>query len=309
MITSFKDFIFEELLNEEFENEKCRIIFELFEWLENYDYGKVLNEDDEKIDKINTNNKINDKPEANYDDKKVKKENDAKRAEKWYDELVDTVKTGNQSKNFSNYKKSNSVIIGHIYAFRYDPKHKDKLIFFDNNPLVLAFEYKQTKGGTGFLGVNLHFLPRYQRIPAIQYFINKSKESVMKKGEVNVDYTKDIKNNPKYKYLYYCIRHYLMNRVVGSFYVVPQEDYLKISNLYSGKYMGMSENEIVNYIKNQQVIKLTKSINRKKLQDKKDAQNKKRREQLATKRKQEKSYKFDTDKKIKETEKITGIIK
>jgi hypothetical protein len=71
----------------------------------------------------------------------------------------------------------------------------------------------------------------------------------------------------------------------------------------------MSENEIVNYIKNQQVIKLTKSINRKKLQDKKDAQNKKRREQLATKRKQEKSYKFDTDKKIKETEKITGIIK
>ena len=46
-------------------------------------------------------------------------------------------------------------LLGSMYMFYYDPKHKEELPYYDRFPLI--FPYKKVKGG--FMGLNLHYLP------------------------------------------------------------------------------------------------------------------------------------------------------
>lgn len=54
----------------------------------------------------------------------------------------------------------NKPILGKMYLFKYDPKHKKTLPFYDTNPLVIPIGYYDD----GFLGLNLHYLPPKLRI-------------------------------------------------------------------------------------------------------------------------------------------------
>lgn len=45
--------------------------------------------------------------------------------------------------------------IGEIVLFKYDPKTKSKLPYYDENPLVLITSFN----ATGFSGINLHYIP------------------------------------------------------------------------------------------------------------------------------------------------------
>jgi len=213
---------------------------------------------------------------------------DEKKADVWYKQLEDKVDNPGKSTGLSNYKRSNTVMLGRMYAYRYDPKYKSKLKFYDENPLTIAFEHKQTSGGTGFLGINLHFIPRQQRGSVIKYFVEKNKVNVMKQGEIDIDYEKDLKNNTKFRYIYSCIRHYLLSQVIGSFIMIPQEDYVNVINLYSAKYVGMSEYEIMNIIKNEGNKNLLNTPGIQNVKKKKDDANKKRRDALKKKREAEK---------------------
>ena len=49
----------------------------------------------------------------------------------------------------------NRAIIGNMYMFFYDPKHKDTLPYYDGFPLVIPIGPAEK----GFLGLNLHYLP------------------------------------------------------------------------------------------------------------------------------------------------------
>jgi hypothetical protein len=46
-------------------------------------------------------------------------------------------------------------MMGNMYLFAYDPKHKDTLPYYDRFPLI--FPINKAKGG--FLGINMHYLP------------------------------------------------------------------------------------------------------------------------------------------------------
>ena len=69
-----------------------------------------------------------------------------------------------QAKTSNEYRKiilhntdrwRDSVVIGKLYFFSYDPKTKDKLPIYDKFPLVFPIEYQ---GGGKFLGLNIHYL-------------------------------------------------------------------------------------------------------------------------------------------------------
>jgi hypothetical protein len=51
-------------------------------------------------------------------------------------------------------------IIGSMQMFMYDPKHKDKLPYYDAFPLVIVIGPAEG----GFLGLNLHYLPPALRL-------------------------------------------------------------------------------------------------------------------------------------------------
>lgn len=70
-------------------------------------------------------------------------------AEEWFE----TSKKKMNEKSVA--KTSTRFLPGKIYVFRYDPKYKDTLEWWDRNPVVLALNSKDSND----LGINLNLLP------------------------------------------------------------------------------------------------------------------------------------------------------
>lgn len=269
----FKSYLIESIeLDVIHEDKNLLLAYDIYRWLneaDESDLNKVdsLNKkptkqrsdseilDPEKQDKLDqrsdSNVSIGYKEEGDEDEEE-------KKANDWFFDLSNAIKSNRKSsgKQFTNYRRSNAVMIGRVMAFNYDPKTKSELPFFDENPLAIPFSFKDGVESKGFLAVNLHYIPRYQRKSVMNYFIKNDPVEAMKTGKLDVDYIRDIKSkrhDSKLKYLYYAIRMYLLDHVKGSFFIVPQEDYINVISVYSGKFVGQTEREIVLHIKNKDI--------------------------------------------------------
>ena len=77
-------------------------------------------------------------------------------ARAWYRDRARTTRIQPQTLIKSDRERLTSrVMIGRMYHFFYDPKHKKTLPYYDRFPLI--FPFKSVRGG--FLGINLHYLP------------------------------------------------------------------------------------------------------------------------------------------------------
>jgi hypothetical protein len=108
--------------------------------------------------------------------------------------------------------------IGKMFMFFYDPKHKDTLPYYDTFPLVFPIGLQNS----GFLGINLHYLPQYARAGLMNSLYdtlnNKKYDST---SRLRVSY--DILNNySKFSAFKPCVKSYLYSQVVGGQYLNVQ---------------------------------------------------------------------------------------
>ena len=102
-------------------------------------------------------------------------------------------------------KKQDSVDIGEMYHFFYDPKHKSKLPYYDSVPLI----FMVGPAPDGFYGINLHYLPpklRAQLMDAL-YSITTNKrydEGTKLRISYNI-----LSGATKYSYFKPTFKHYL----------------------------------------------------------------------------------------------------
>lgn len=83
------------------------------------------------------------------------------------------------------FQKNSIPEIGGMYLFNYDPKHKNKLPYWDAYPLVIPIEYYQD----GFLGINLHYLPERTRLQLLkQLALNTNNDKYDKTTRMNISY-------------------------------------------------------------------------------------------------------------------------
>lgn len=57
--------------------------------------------------------------------------------------------------NVTEGRKNAKMDVGTMVTYAYDPKHKDKLAYYDSFPLIIVLE----TNATGWYGINLHYLP------------------------------------------------------------------------------------------------------------------------------------------------------
>jgi len=111
-------------------------------------------------------------------------------------------------------------VIGSMYMYYYNPKHKATLPYYDRFPLV--FPYKKTENG--FMGLNLHYLPlpyRAKLMDALYDVTNNKNFDETTKLKLNYNI---LSNAAKFKYFKPCVKHYLSDHVVTRFlYVYPSE--------------------------------------------------------------------------------------
>jgi hypothetical protein len=111
-------------------------------------------------------------------------------------------------------------IIGNMYLFGYDAKHKDTLPYFDKLPLI--FPYKKVTGG--FMGINLHYLPLNYRATLMDaLYDTATNEKYDESTKLRINY-RILNGAAKFRYFKPCVKHYLTSQVRSRFfYIYPSE--------------------------------------------------------------------------------------
>lgn len=112
-------------------------------------------------------------------------------------------------------------IVGSMFMFFYDPKHKETLPYYDRFPLVIVVGPAEG----GFYGLNLHYLPpalRAKFLDGLMDITNNNRYDMSTK--FNIRYN-TLKRASKLRYFKPCFKHYLNKHVVSRFALVPSTEW------------------------------------------------------------------------------------
>lgn len=157
-------------------------------------------------------------------------------------------------------KGRTAPIGGKMYTFRYNPETKETLDYWDEMPLIMALERKPK----GFLGINLHYLPKKQRGILLNHLSSILKNAT--DDDVEQDFAgeklrnirsaykkyKTIKSkNVIFKWVYPCIRRYNFSGLSSRMIEIPVTDwelaaYLPSDYFFRGESMKSIHRESIN---------------------------------------------------------------
>jgi|TARA_R110002124_G_C8871819_1_gene507793 hypothetical protein len=111
-------------------------------------------------------------------------------------------------------------LVGQMYMYYYDAKHKATLPYFDRFPLV--FPFKKVKGG--FYGLNMHYLPLPLRAKLMDALYDTASNTRFDEStRLRMSY-KMLESAAKYKEFQPCIKRYLTSQLRSKFmYIYPSE--------------------------------------------------------------------------------------
>jgi hypothetical protein len=111
-------------------------------------------------------------------------------------------------------------LVGQMYLFNYDAKHKATLPYFDRFPLV--FPFKTVKGG--FYGINLHYLPlqyRAKLMDSLYDATNNNRYDETTRLRISYDI---LSQASRFRYFKPCVKRYLTSQLRSRFlYIYPAE--------------------------------------------------------------------------------------
>lgn len=99
---------------------------------------------------------------------------------------------------------------GKMFTYSYNPKLKEKLSFYDTNPLVIILDVKND----GWYGANLHYLPPILRARLMEEIITEKKPTLQ---IANI-----LESDPMTKV---CLKRYLAKQLVTRPKLVPREEW------------------------------------------------------------------------------------
>lgn len=137
-------------------------------------------------------------------------------------------------------RQDNKFMMGNMYLFAYDPKHKDTLPYYDRFPLI--FPINKAKGG--FLGLNMHYLPPILRAKLMdQLYTVLNNRRFDETTKLTASY-KVLNSAAKFSAFAPCIKHYLNAHVrTKPAYINPSEWDVALF-LPTQKFVGATANQV-----------------------------------------------------------------
>ena len=132
----------------------------------------------------------------------------------WYRKKVAAMTTPGARSLINQGKATLRPKYGIMNLFGYDPKHKDKLPYYDTFPLILPLE--PAKGG--FIGLNFHYLKPGARVAFLRSLAN---EATDKRFDKKTRYNINWRNNT---FMRKTAKHYLFNHVRTSFLNITADE-------------------------------------------------------------------------------------
>ena len=138
-------------------------------------------------------------------------------ARDWYrsaaGKLMSNITPGVFEKRTDEARKVSSMEFGYMYAFKYDPKTKNDLPYYDTFPLVFPVRMDSD----GFLGINFHYLPPVLRAKLMNALYstltNKKYDDTTK---VKISYS-ILQSASKYRFFKPMLKKYLRSHVRSQF--------------------------------------------------------------------------------------------
>jgi len=165
-----------------------------------------------------------------------------KESREWFRKKIKSLKTINRESLMKEdpLKQTGQEIVGSMYMFFYDPKHKDTLPFYDTFPLVVVVGPAEG----GFYGLNLHYLPPILRAKMLDALMdittnNKFNDSTRFKMSYEL-----LAKTSKLKYFKPCFKHYLNEHVQSKFAMVPAPEWEIATFLPTAKFEKASINAV-----------------------------------------------------------------
>jgi len=101
-------------------------------------------------------------------------------------------------------------MLGEMYMYTYDAKHKDTLPYWDAFPLIILVD----RAPGGFYGLNLHYLPLILRAKFFDELIKTTNGNYDSNTRMKARY-RLIKTARKMRYFKPCLKHYLSNQITS----------------------------------------------------------------------------------------------
>ena len=140
----------------------------------------------------------------------------------WFSGKVKTA-VGYRRKIIGSVDRSrSSTVIGKMYFYWYDPKHKDTLPVYDRFPLVFPIE----RYSDGFLGINLHYLSMGERsalLSKLQTYRSNNKMNETTKLRLSYDLLQSTRSLASATRP--CIKRYLFSHVRSPFIEVTANEW------------------------------------------------------------------------------------
>ena len=125
-------------------------------------------------------------------------------------------------------KRSDVTVIGKMYFFMYDPKHKDDLPMYDRFPLVFPIEAYPD----GFLGLNLHYLTTDERLSLLGQLKKFSTDKTLTpSSKLALSYQLLNSTRGIASAMRPCIKRYLFSHVRSPFIEVTADEWDKAAQL------------------------------------------------------------------------------
>jgi hypothetical protein len=132
------------------------------------------------------------------------------------DEIVD-----NTDKGRNKAALRGDSVYGSMYFFRYDPKHKFTLPYYDTFPCI--FPINKVKGG--ILGLNMHYLPPKMRAQLMDaLYKTVSDKSYDENTRLNINY-KILNSASNMKFFAPCVKMYLAKHVRSKFVKINSSEW------------------------------------------------------------------------------------
>ena len=146
-----------------------------------------------------------------------------KESREWFRKKIKNLRSINRDALMKEdpLKQTGQEIVGGMYMFFYDPKHKDTLPYYDTFPLVVVVGPAEG----GFYGLNLHYLPPILRAKMLDALMDITSNTKFNDStRFKMSYELLVKSS-KLKYFQPCFKHYLNDQVKSKFAMVPAPEW------------------------------------------------------------------------------------
>lgn len=150
-----------------------------------------------------------------------------------------TIRASKDEYKAGSFNLANSPLIGGMYHFIYDPKHKATLKYYDKFPLAIPIEVYND----GVLCMNLHYLPPILRAKLLDLLIERYKRSTNARTYMEVSYS-ILKAAAGAKMFEPCLHRYLTDHIRSGIVEVTPDLWEEVAFLPSQKFEKATHQEV-----------------------------------------------------------------